>query len=178
MDFMAQWHTPSPLEPLAMAIDINDDRHRWPMVSFNGLHWHNFVAMCLPQSPIKANGVNDVIGFMAPIETLASMAPINRCGRHIAIKWCNLCQWHHRCQWNHWCQWRRWCQWIAAEDTLLLNGAIGANNAIGANGANVTTMFSLLPSVSFTPLASLSSHHWHHFHNSWHHFCYWNHFLH
>ena len=33
------------------------DHHWLPMVQFKWLHWHHVVAMCLPQSLMKANGI-------------------------------------------------------------------------------------------------------------------------
>ena len=53
-----------------IAIGSNGDHHWWRMVHFKWLHLRHFVAMCLSQSPMKANGINSVISVNGAMKNI------------------------------------------------------------------------------------------------------------
>lgn len=64
--------------------------HWWSIDLIKWLHWRHYVAMCLPQSPMIVNSVNDVIGANGNIgDPLLQMV----------IHWCRWRHWRHECQW-------------------------------------------------------------------------------
>ena len=76
--------------------------------------------MCLPQSPMIFNGINDVIGINGGNGNIGD--PLVQMVYHV-------CHWFHCCQW---CQWHHWEHWLL----VIHQYKWGFIGVIAADGAN------------------------------------------